>query len=63
MRSWIKDILLTLILASVFLLAGREFYRDLTSQITNEGGEIIGEITFIENGAQRKFAGRSYNFV
>ncbi|QEN08590.1 hypothetical protein EXM22_11560 [Oceanispirochaeta crateris] len=59
MRSWIKDILLTLLLGSIFLWAGREFYKDLNSQISNEGGEIIGETTFIENGAQRKFAGRA----
>jgi len=59
MRSLIKDILLTTLLVSVFLYAGREFYRDLNSQITNEGGEVIGEITYIENGAQRKFAGRA----
>ena len=59
MKSWIRDIFITLLLLSVFAWAGLEFYRDLHSQITNEGGEVIGEITFIENGAQRKFADRA----
>ncbi|MDA3955718.1 FecR domain-containing protein [Oceanispirochaeta sp.] len=59
MRSWIKDLLLTLLLGSIFVWAGSEFYKDLNSQISNEGGEVIGEIISIENGAQRKFAGRA----
>ncbi len=59
MKSWIRDIFITLLLLSVFTWAGLEFYRDLHSQISNEGGEVIGEITFIRNGAQRKFANRA----
>jgi hypothetical protein len=59
MRSWIRDATLTLLLVSVFVWAGWKFYEDLNSQITHEGGEVIGEITFVENGAQRKFAGRA----
>ncbi len=59
MRSWIRDAALTLLLLSVFVWAGWEFYKDLNSQITHEGGEVIGEITFVENGAQRKFSGRA----
>ncbi|OQY35229.1 MAG: hypothetical protein B6241_01660 [Spirochaetaceae bacterium 4572_59] len=59
MRSWIKDIFITGLLLSAFIWAGLEFYRDLNSQISNEGGEVIGEITFINNSAQRKFADRA----
>ena len=59
MRSWIRDTLLTLLLVSVFAWAGWKFYEDLNSQIHHDGGEVIGEITFVENGAQRKFEGRA----
>ena len=59
MKSWIRDIFITLLLLAVFSWAGLEFYKDLHSQISNEGGEVIGEITFIRNGAQRKFADRA----
>ncbi|MDC7233686.1 MAG: FecR family protein, partial [Spirochaetales bacterium] len=59
MRSLIRDIFLSLILLSIFAWAGYTFYKDLNNEISNEGGEVIGEITFIENGAQRKFSGRA----
>ena len=59
MRSWIRDAALTLLLVSVFAWAGWMFYEDLNSQISHEGGEVIGEITFVENGAQRKYSGRA----
>ena len=59
MRSWINDVFITLLLLAAFCWAGLEFYRDLHSQISNEGGEVIGEITFINNSAQRKFSNRA----
>ena len=59
MRSLIKDIFLSIFLLSIFAGAGYLFYKDLHGEISNEGGEVIGEITFIENGAQRKFSGRA----
>jgi FecR protein len=59
MRSLIKDIFLSIFLLSIFGGAGYLFYEDLHGEISNEGGEVIGEIIFIENGAQRKFSGRA----
>lgn len=59
MRLLIKDIFLSIILLSIFGWAGYLFYEDLHGEISNEGGEVIGEISFIENGAQRKFSGRA----
>ncbi len=59
MKSWIRDFFITGLLLYAFAWAGLEFYRDLNSQISNEGGEVIGEITFISNSAQRKFSDRA----
>ena len=59
MKSWIRDFFITGLLLYAFVWAGLEFYKDLNSQISNEGGEVIGEITFISNSAQRKFSDRA----
>ncbi len=59
MKSLIKDFFLTALLLSIFGWAGYEFFQDLNGEIRNEGGEVIGEISFIENTAQRKFSRRA----
>jgi len=59
MKSLIKDSFVTLLLLSLFSWAAYKFYTDLNSQITHEGGEVIGEITFVKNSAQRKFSSRA----
>ncbi len=59
MRSLIRDLFLSLVLLGIFGWAGYEFYRDLNGEIRNEGGEVIGEISYIENSAQRKFTKRA----